>query len=232
MLKIAICEDNHEIVSALKGHLERYKAEKEVEYEVQTFVKGSTFLAKEQKFDVVFMDVELQGESGIETAIALRKTNAQMPIVFISSTQNFAVKGCEADAVDFLTPPIGYYPFATMMDRVQLRLVKADTPHVAIMTKKGVQRISVDQIEYMEGGLNFVVYHLTDGDVRVHGSLNEEAKKVTENRFFRLRGKLLNLSHVNKVWGSDVYVGKACFFLPKKRKAEFLTSLLAFMNRG
>ena len=232
MLKIAICEEKHEIAATLKEHIERYKDEKNVECEVQVFLKGSAFLAKQHKFDVVFMDVELSDESGIDVALKLRETNKKMPLVFIASTKQFVLKGYEADAVDFLTAPIGYFEFETMLDRLQVRLVKMDVPSIAVMTKEGAKRISVDQIEYMDGSLHHVVYHLVDGDLRARGTLGEEEKKVTQDRFFRLGGYLVNLGHVHKVWEDDLYVGKACLPLPLKQKADLLAGLLAFMNRG
>ncbi|MBR4800320.1 MAG: response regulator transcription factor [Clostridia bacterium] len=232
MLKIAICEEKHEIASVLKEYVERYSAEKNVETEVQAFAKGSAFLAKQHKFDVVFMDVALQDESGIEAAQKLRETNKKMPLVFLTQSRQFVLKGNDVDAVDFLSVPIGYYEFETMLDRLQMRLVKMDVPSVAVMTKTGAQRISVDQIEYIDNTLHHVVYHLVDGDLRVRGSLGEEAKKVTGDRFFHLSNYIINLGHVNKVWGNDVYVGSVCLPVSYKQKPELLDSLLAFMNRG
>lgn len=233
MLNIAICEEKHEIAANLKDYIERYKTERDLEAEVQVFAKGSAFLAKQHKFDVVFMDLELQDESGIDTALKLRETNKKMPLVFVARTNQFVLNGYEMDAMDFLAVPFSYYEFETMLDRLQTRLVKMDVPSIAVMTKDGAKRISVDEIEYMEGSLHHVVYHLVDGDLRVRGTLGEEEKKVTADRFFRLGGGyLVNLGHVHKVWEDDLYVGKACLPLPLKQKAELLAGLLAFMNRG
>ena len=234
MLRIAICEEKHDIAASLKEGLERYKEEKGVELEAQVFAKGSVFLSKQHKFDVVFMDVELQGESGLDVALKLREENKNMPLVFISSSKRFVLNGYKFDAVDFLTAPIGYFELATMLDRLQTRLVKMDVPSIAVMTKEGARRLSVDQITYMEGSLHHVVYHLANGeaDVRVRGTLGEEAKKVTADRFFRLGNCLINLGHVNKVWEDDLYVGRDCLPISYKQKGELIQNLLAFMNRG
>ena len=232
MFRIAICEEKHDIAATLKEYIERYGAEKNVEVEVQAFAKGSAFLAKQHKFDVVFMDVKLQDESGIDVALKLRETNKAMPLVFIASSKQFVLKGYAVDAVDFLTTPIHYYEFATMLDRLQVRLVNMDVPSIAVMTKEGAKRISVDQIEYMDGSLHHVVYHLVDGDLRVRGTLGEEEKKVTKDRFFRLGGCLINLGHVHKVWEDDVYVGRACLPVKREQKSKLIASLMAFMNRG
>ena len=232
MLKIAICEEKHDVVASFKECFERYKEEKGVELEVQAIAKGSSFLSKQHKFDVVFMDVELQEESGIDIALKLREENKSMPLVFIAASKRFVINGYTADAVDFLTVPVKYAEVATMLDRLQTRLVKMDVPSVALMTKEGARRVSVDQIMYLDSTLHHVVYHLVDGDVRVRGSLNEEAKKFTEDRFFRLGGTLINLGHVHKVWGNDLYVGRICLPLNRNQKPALVASLLAFMNRG
>ena len=232
MFRIAICEEKNEVVAALNEFLERYKTEKGVDLEARAFRKGEAFLAENQKFDCALIDVGSENENGVETALKLRELNARMPILFLTSSNRFTLKGYEVDAVDFLPLPASYYAFSTLLDRVQIRLVKMDVPYIAIMTKTGAKRVSVDAIEYMEGGLNHVVYHMKDGDERVRGSLTEEAKKVTEDRFFRLGNYLINLAHVSKVWESDVYVGRACLPISRKQKTALLTSLTAFMNRG
>ena len=232
MLKIAICEKNQEIVTRAGDYLERYEKERGTETEVLVFTKGSEFIENQQKVDVAIINVELQDEGGVDVVLSLRETNKKMPVAFITSQPTFSFKGYDVDAVDFLAFPFSYYAFSTLLDRMQLRLIKTDIPYIAIMTKKGVQRVSVDRIEYIEAVLNHVVYHTTDGDIRAQGSLNDEAKKVTADRFFRLGGYLINLAHVNKVWETDVYVGKACLPLPHKQKNALLNSLVAFMNRG
>ncbi len=229
MLRIAICQK--EPTAPYKDFVARYVSEKGMDCTVASFETGATFLRKYKDFDAVFMDVELD-DNGVQVAETLRE-KSDMPIVFIVGEEQFSIKGNKADAMDFLTRPVSYYAFSTMLDRLQTRMIRTDAPAVAVMTKNGARKMSVDEISYIESkGLNSI-YHLTDGSVlKTYGTLNDAAKKLTEERFFRLGGYLINLGCVNKVSGADVYVETACLPLPYNKKAAFLSSLLAFADRG
>ena len=230
MLKITIFEDKTEIKTKIKEYIERYNIEKEIETELKFFESSEKFLSKIKDSDIVMIDVD--GE-GMNVANELRIKNKEIPLALISSLKQFAIDGHEIDAVDFITNTITYYEFSTLMDRLQMRLVKMEIPDVAIMTKQGIKRVSVNQIAYIEGTFNHVIYHLdNEEEISIRGSLNEEEKKLTMDRFFRLGDILLNLGHVYKVKGFDVYVGDTCLSLPQNKKQALLNSLLAYMNRG
>ena len=225
MLRIAICVNAQS--ERYVGYAERYAAEKETE-SIAVPVSAEELLARYKEFDAAFIDAE----DGVGLAEGLRGAGCGAPIVFIGGQGQFSVKGKGVDTLGFLPEPVSYYAFSTMLDRVQVRLVKCDVPTVALMTKQGARRISVNDIAYIENsGLN-VIYHMVDGDIKVHGSMSDVEKKVTADRFFRLRGYLINLEHVHKVSGADVYVGSACLPLPYNKKAALCESLLAYMDRG
>lgn len=230
MLKITIFEDKTEIKTKIKEYIEKYSLEKEIETEIKFFESSEKFLSKIKDFDIAMIDVD---NDGIDVATELRAKNKEIPLALITSVKQFSINGYLIDAVDFLTNNSTYYEFSTLMDRLQMRLVKMEIPDVAIMTKQGIKRVSVNQIAYIEGSFNHVIYHLeNEEEIRIRGSLNEEEKKLTRDRFFRLGDMLLNLGHVYKVKGFDVYVGDTCLSLPQNKKQVLLNSLLAYMNRG
>ena len=79
---------------------------------------------------------------------------------------------------------------------------------------------------------HYVVYHTLGGEFRFWGSLAEEEKRLPKERFVRSSSAyLVNLGHVTRVDGVDVYVGGACLPLSRGKKAAFLEALLAFVNR-
>lgn len=230
-MRIAICDQTPEATD-LVAFTEKYAEKKEIQCAAESFSTGEELLERQDDFDAYFIHVAFDG-AGVGLAEKIREKNSSKPIVFIAGTDNFSVAGKTVDAVDMIVPPVGYYAYSTMLDRVQMRLVKTDVPPtVAVMAKKGARRVSVDEITYIENSGLDVIYHTTDGDLKAHGSLNDAAKKVTGDRFFRMGKYLINLGHVQKVSGTDLYVGAACLPLPYNKKAELLNNLLAFMNRG
>lgn len=231
MLRIAICARDAALKTELTDFVARYATDKGVECTAKAFDNESDLMAAIKDFDAAFVDA-VADEDYEASVRKMRGINASMPIVLIATGVQFSIKGKGVDIMDLMVAPVSYYAFATMIDRVQARIVRMDVPTVALMTKQGARRISVDEITYMEGSAHHVLYHTTAGDIRVRGTLNDAEKKLTADRFFRLNGYLINLGQVDKVSGADVYVGNACLPLPRNKKAEFLDSLLSYMNRG
>ena len=228
-LKIAIYSHNPQTVSEVLDYTARYVVEKGIECDTKGFDTGETLSERQHEFDAVIIDID---GDGVSVATQMREKSFSGPIVFVTPASHFSIEEKTIDAMDLLVYPFSYFAFATMMDRVQIRLVSTETPTVAFMTRQGARRVSVNEITYIEGAGLHTICHRTEEDIVINGSLSDAEKKLTADRFFRLGKYLLNLGHVYKVSGNDVYVGTACLPLPPQKKGELLDSLLAFMNRG
>lgn len=233
-MRIAICEDKEEQARILMAHIERYQKERDFAIEYKHFPNGLAFLDNYKiGFDVVFMDIEMPVMNGMEAAKRLRGTDPYVPLVFITDLKQYALKGYEVEALDFLVKPIAYPAFATMMDRVRKNLVRRGDDAVALQTAEGTVKVALDDISYIEMVNHYVVYHTTGGEIRFWGSLAEEEKRLPPERFVRSSSAyLVNLSAVTKVAGADVFVEGACLPLSRSKKAAFTTALFAYMRGG
>ncbi len=63
------------------------------------------------------MDIDLPGINGMEAAQLLREENATTPLIFVTNLAQYAVKGYQVDALDFMVKPVGYGDFAMRMGR-------------------------------------------------------------------------------------------------------------------
>ena len=233
MLKIMVLEKSLEIQAIIKEFVDRYCSDKGTEIGVTFFDTVETFLNNHKEYDLAFIDENVDDNAEFNVAVNLRNVNKEIPFALISTSNNFSFNGDEINVVDFLVYPFTYYQFSTLIDRLQMQLVKMDIPDLALMTKQGIRRVPVDQITYIEGTFKHVIYHLVNEEqISVKGTLNEEEKKLTADRFFRLGDILLNLEHVYKVSDYDVYVGNICLSLPQNKKSELLNSILDYMDRG
>ena len=70
MIKIGICDDNAKIVSKIKRYIESYDKEKA---DILTFKNGEELLGKDEVFDAIFLDIDMDGINGIETAQKIRR---------------------------------------------------------------------------------------------------------------------------------------------------------------
>ena len=109
MLRCAIVEDSPRELEHLKECLARYSAERDIPLETTAFGDAASFLEHYRAdYDIVFMDIELPGINGMEAAHRLREIDRQVILIFVTNMAQFAVKGYEVDALDYIIKPAQY----------------------------------------------------------------------------------------------------------------------------
>ena len=85
-MKIAICDDEEQIREVLKEKISKYCFTNNIELNLQTFENGEEFLQSDfQDIEVLFLDVDMPGIDGLETAKAIREKNQDMLIIFLTA---------------------------------------------------------------------------------------------------------------------------------------------------
>lgn len=85
MLNIAICDDSREDRKRLRKFLE----ETGFLVSIQEFESGEALLRLEETFPVIFLDINMKGISGIETARLLRKKDKKAKIIYVTAYDDF-----------------------------------------------------------------------------------------------------------------------------------------------
>ncbi len=101
MLQIAVVDDERNIISEITQKLEQYFSEQSVLYRVHPFENGQDFLAHEQTFDIIFLDIRLDGLSGMDVAKTLRQGGVKSAIIFITVLHEYVYDAFEVEASDF-----------------------------------------------------------------------------------------------------------------------------------
>ena len=84
-MRIAICDDEKQICELLKEKIQRYYFTKDAGYSIQTFESGDKLLEYDlERIDVLFLDVDMPGRNGLETAKSIREQNKEMLIIFLT----------------------------------------------------------------------------------------------------------------------------------------------------
>lgn len=182
MIRIAVVEDEKDQAELLSSYLQRYSSEKDCRLTVTPYYTAADFLACEDReggypYDIVFMDIELPDGNGMEIARRLRKTNKRTLIIFVTNLAQYAVKGYEVRAFDFVVKPVSYYnfmlKFSAALDNLELN---KDT-EIWIKSKEGRVRLLASRIIYVEVLKHYLTYHTKDGDFTALGSIGGAAEQ-------------------------------------------------------
>lgn len=234
MIQIAIVEDDPAARLRIRECLDYVSAENSIHFDITEFSTGFSFIGQyKPEYDIVFMDIDMPGMNGMDTARALRKMDSNVVLIFVTNMAQYAISGYEVDALDFILKPINKFSFAVKLKRAIARTTKRTDEYVQIKTDGGFHRVRITAIKYLEIAGHYVIYHTTNGDYAEYGTLKEAESKINRPHFVRCnRSFLVNLRHVSSVNKDSVYVDGDELIISRPQRKVFLGALSEFMGGG
>lgn len=234
MIPIAIVEDNAAERARIRECLKYVENSEGVVFNVREFQNGLEFLGSLEApsaFDLVFMDIEMPGMNGMETARALRQTDPTVLLVFITNMAQYAISGYEVDALDFILKPINKYSFAIKMKRALTRIPHRNEDYIAIRSEGETRSVCVDSIRWIDVNGHYVVYHTTDGDITEYSTLKESAARVNCKTFtLANRSCLVNMRFVDAVSKETVTIGNTKLDISRPQRKKFFAAISGYMG--
>lgn len=226
-MRVAIVEDEREATHLLKNALERYESETGHSFLISIFSNAEDFIiGYEPVYDIVFMDIELGGMSGIEAAEKLRKYDDKVYLLFVTSMAQYAIKAYKVNAVDYFVKPFSYFDLKMRLDRIFNQVPKEDLLIKILIRNEGTKLISSNDIYYVEVYKHMLIYHTKDGVFETRGTLKELEERLVGHSFVRCKiSFLINIMHCNYYFEDTIKVGGDEIHISRQYKKEFLRRL-------
>ena len=184
-------------------------------------------------FRLVFFDIRLPGIDGLTAALKFREKNTDAVIIFITNMVQFAIRGYEVNARDYILKPLIYSDFEFKMKKLLPLFREKDKPK-AFLSVKGIEgffRIDVDKLLYVESVSHHLCYHTENGTIDSLNALSRVESELFTFGFLKCnRCYLVNLDYVENFQGSDVTVNGDVIQVSRSRKKPFLDALNDYMN--
>ena len=163
---------------------------------------------KNQKIDILFLDINMPKLSGISFVKSLK---APPSTVFITAYPEYAVEGFEVDAVDYLLKPVSFERFRTAVNRLLERLSEnndtKNRTHLMVRANKKNYRINFDELLYLEAQGDYVRFVTTEKSLMVHGTLKEFLTQIPDNLFVQIhKSYAISLSKIIYTEGNQVKI--------------------------
>lgn len=233
MFKVAIIEDEEKWIEQFRGYIGRYGQECGEAFRMEVFTNGMDFISDYQGgFDLVLMDITMPHMNGLEAARRLRKVDEQVCLIFITTMAQYAIKGYEVNAFDFLVKPVSYDLFKIKLDKVRSYLKRNKSASFAVRGVGAVRMVQLADIKYVESVKHYLFFHTAGEELKMRGTLGEIKPLFKANGFAEInRSLLVNLAYVEGYTLSEITVGGEALPLSRVYKAEFLDALTSFIGR-
>lgn len=192
MLQIAICDDEKFYRDQMKMYLESYLTDHNLEATIHLFLSGEDFLSRKEnvvKYDIVFMDINMNEMDGIQTAMQIRAFQSETFIVLVTAFINYVLDAqidMTVTNID-MSDVIGKYEISIMEDMINsdgtglISMIRdihkidyGDNSVVSIMEQEeGLSVLDITVVAYKEDGIWKV--HVSDSFINaVMGNMDSE----------------------------------------------------------
>ncbi len=233
-LKVAIVEDEEQAKKNLEDLLKRYQKDQHKDLLLSFFPDAVKFLNDYKPvYDIVFMDIKMPMMNGLDAAKELRKYDANVFLIFVTDLAQYAIKGYEVDAIDFIIKPVIYEHLEQKLDKV-IRIIENTTkePKITIKVDDGFAALRASSIIYVEIVNHRLFYHTEQGVYSAYGSLNEVTKILPSQDFVKCNHcYLVNLKFVTGINKYEVSLGENRLQISHPKKKAFVDSFTDYLGR-
>ncbi len=232
MIRIAICDDEKHMSDHIRAMASDFFRKKNSEIRLRTFLSGEDLLNYDEQIDILFLDIQMDGMDGLETARKLRAGKFRGFLIFITVLKEMVFQSFEVQAYDYLVKPVDEKQFEKTMERLfaSMQNVGEDS----LLVQQGYERriVPKDEIVFCEVIDRKIYLNLASGEVVDYYERIENLETKLDSYFFRChRSYLINLKHLKGYKNGTAYMDNNKEVpVSRLRSKEFSGVVLQYMK--
>lgn len=194
--KIAVCDDEQIFIDDVTTKL---KAQSE-QCEISEYVSGEELLNSQLEFNIIFLDIEMTGINGINTAFALRERKYDGMIIFLTSHTEFMPDAFKVKAFRFLDKPLDDEKFKEAFSEAKKEIL--NTEHILLSDRSGkTVYLKLTDIVYLEAyGDGTYIYGKTGKVYDTDKPLKYWKEQIGSEHFYQIHKSFI----VSYLYVSDI----------------------------
>lgn len=234
---VGICDDEQFFLDEIYTLVYACCNECKLDFAITTYLDVEKLMekiiSKEEEYDILFLDVEMPGMTGIEAARKLRAEGYEGVICFSTSHTQYALEAYGVEAVGYFMKPAQYDDVKKLIKKATVQIFysfnakEAEKRYLEINTQKEQVMIDMNRILYVEKRRNQCVFHLEDGEIVCYETLKNIFPRLNQAKFcYTHQGFIVNFGKVKEVQqdavtfgeGREIPVSRKYYKMLKERK--------------
>ncbi|HEY2721267.1 MAG TPA: LytTR family DNA-binding domain-containing protein [Chitinophagaceae bacterium] len=206
MIKCIIVEDEILAQQVIQNHLEKIDS-----FELVGICNNALEareLLNHQQVDVIFLDIELPGMTGLNF---LRSLTINPIVVLTTAYGEYALESYELNVIDYLLKPISYERFSKTINKILAEnLVKKSREnitgdHFFVKSDGKFLKINFSDIRYVEGMKDYLKIQTAHSTVITHQTMSEMEKLLPAKQFIRVhKSYVVAIAHIRSIYGNSI----------------------------
>lgn len=231
MIRIAVCDDEPVMCGLLEEKLIALLKNHQVPYSISCFISSPELLTSPIAYDLIFLDIQMPGFNGMETARQLRERLPEAALIFVTVLKDYMPEAFQVETFDYLIKPIENTRLSLTLERALKKLKQRREPHLFVRMLNQCRSIAFSSIFYCEVINRKLYLHTQDGLIEYYGKMDALEKQL-DNRFFRChRSYLVNLDYLKAYSEGQILLqDESRIPVSRLRHGEFMNAMLQYMS--
>lgn len=237
---LAICDDEISQITEVSQFLETYRQKKLPSLHWSAFQTGFSLLTAldhGENFDAILLDICMNDMNGMEVAQIIRKKNNHIPILFLTSSPDYAIESYQVEAIDYALKPINQSKIFRSLDKLVNRLELEEKRGIIVKNADGgMTKVFYNQLMYLEAMGHYGVLYLNNETsiqtLHSFSSLLRQLEKI--DNFIQIhRSYAVNLNSIHRVEkNAIVLLDGTSLPLPRSRYQEVVRQFQKTLFEG
>lgn len=202
-MKIAICDDNSQDRIMIKKMIKSIPSVKDID--VSVFENGAELLNAHSinHYNIIFMDVDMPDQTGIEIGKQLRQNDTGTILIFITGYPQYAIEAYDCNAFHYLLKPLDKCKLEQTVNKAINKILILNA-RITLNTQGGIYAIPVQDIYYVECFCHKLIYYTARGNYTVRGSLSGASGILSPYGFCQThQGFIVNLNKIQRITSNE-----------------------------
>lgn len=232
MIHLAIVDDDEKSRTTMRDYAERYQEEFQEKLKITTFADGAD-IADEYKaeYDIIILDIQMRFMDGMRAAELIRKMDSDVILIFITNMAQYALKGYEVQAMNYLLKPVTYFAFSQEIQKAVGYIRERKKKYFFIRVENGMIRLDSEDVLYLESKKHQIIIHTQKESYSTRDSMKNLEQTLSSYNFVRCNNcYLVNLAYVEGVVQNSVIVAGDELQISRPRKKQFMDALADYVG--
>lgn len=230
-MNIGICDDEKEICLQIRKLVLAVAPESQVAY----YCSGKQLLAERQRFDILFLDIQMSDMNGMELARTLRERKEDTVLIFVTALKEYVFEAFDVSAFHYLLKPLANDKFNSVFQEALKEAVKRARNReetLFFQTKSRSFTLLKNEILYVENCRRKVDIHTLRRTETIYATM-AHMEALLGGGFYRChRGYLVNMAHIAQYSADRILLHNGeTIYLSKEKYNDFVTAYMNYLKQ-